>query len=55
MRSTLKKIGISETEFFRECSASFKQGTQFYNWSYGKGESTLAASIIIVAKQYLFS
>ena len=24
-------------------------------WSYGKGESTLTASIIIVAKQYLFS
>lgn len=39
MRSTLKKIGISETDFFRECSASFKQGTQFYNWTYGKGET----------------
>ncbi len=39
MRSTLKKMGISETDFFRECSASFKQGTQFYNWTYGKGET----------------
>ncbi|MDG1447674.1 MAG: tryptophan 7-halogenase [Porticoccaceae bacterium] len=32
MRSTLQKMGISETEFFRECSASFKQGTLFKNW-----------------------
>jgi 2-polyprenyl-6-methoxyphenol hydroxylase-like FAD-dependent oxidoreductase len=32
MRSTLQKIGISETEFFRQCSASFKQGTLFSNW-----------------------
>jgi tryptophan halogenase len=39
MRTTLKKIGITETDFFRECSASFKQGTQFYNWTYGKGET----------------
>ena len=29
MRSTLQKMGISETDFFRECSASFKQGTLF--------------------------
>jgi flavin-dependent dehydrogenase len=36
MRSTLKKIGISETEFFRQCSASFKQGTEFHNWTNGK-------------------
>ena len=36
MRSTLKKIGISETDFFRQCSASFKQGTEFHNWGNGK-------------------
>jgi len=24
MRSTLQKIGVSETDFFRECTASFK-------------------------------
>jgi hypothetical protein len=32
MRQTLQKIGISETEFFRCCDASFKQGSQFVDW-----------------------
>ncbi len=32
MRSTLKKMGISETEFFRECNASFKHGARFARW-----------------------
>jgi tryptophan halogenase len=32
MRSTLKQIGVSETEFLRECDASFKQGTKFMQW-----------------------
>ncbi len=38
MRSTLKKMGISETDFFRECNASFKQGAKFARWVTG-GES----------------
>ena len=32
MRLTLEKIGISETDFVRECEASFKQGTRFNAW-----------------------
>ena len=32
MRSTLKRIGIDETDFIRECDVSFKQGTKFVNW-----------------------
>ncbi len=36
MQSTLKKIGISETEFIRECDASFKQGSKFVGWVTGK-------------------
>ena len=36
MRNTLKKIGISETELFRECSASFKQGTLCSDWLGGE-------------------
>ncbi|RME69171.1 MAG: tryptophan 7-halogenase [Alphaproteobacteria bacterium] len=32
MRSTLIKLGISETEFFRQCDASFKQGAKFARW-----------------------
>ena len=35
MRSTLQKIGLSETEFMTECSASFKQGTKFVGWVTG--------------------
>lgn len=32
MRSTLIALGISETDFIRECDASFKQGAKFANW-----------------------
>ena len=35
MRITLKKIGITESEFLTRCSASFKQGTKFTAWSSG--------------------
>jgi len=35
MRATLKKIGISETDFLRECDASFKQGSKFSAWQNG--------------------
>jgi hypothetical protein len=33
MRSTLQKIGLSESDLIRECDASFKQGTQFISWA----------------------
>jgi hypothetical protein len=39
MRTTLNKIGISETDFVRICGASFKQGSQFRGWRDGRGES----------------
>lgn len=35
MRSTLKKIGISELEFVQTCQASLKQGTRFHGWVNG--------------------
>jgi len=35
MRGSLQKIGISETQFVRECSAAFKQGTRFVGWVTG--------------------
>lgn len=35
MRMTLSKIGVSETEFFRNCDASFKQGIKFIGWLNG--------------------
>lgn len=33
MRETLASIGISELEFINCCDATFKQGSQFVNWS----------------------
>ena len=35
MRDTLRKIGVSEADFFRECDASFKQGSRFNRWVTG--------------------
>ena len=32
MRTTLLKMGISETDFIRECDGSFKQGAKFARW-----------------------
>ncbi len=32
LRATLHKIGIRETDFIRECDATFKQGAKFVNW-----------------------
>jgi tryptophan 7-halogenase len=32
IRTTLKQIGLSETDFLRECEASFKQGSRFAGW-----------------------
>lgn len=37
MRLTLQKIGIAEADLIRECSASFKQGTQFIGWADNDG------------------
>ncbi|MEJ2382841.1 MAG: tryptophan 7-halogenase [Xanthomonadales bacterium] len=38
MRSTLQRIGIGESEFLIECSASFKQGTRFDGWRTGAAD-----------------
>jgi len=32
IRATLRQIGVSETDFLRECDASFKQGSTFARW-----------------------
>jgi glycine/D-amino acid oxidase-like deaminating enzyme len=36
MRDTLRKIGVSESDFFRHCDASFKQGSKFERWVDGR-------------------
>jgi len=36
LRDTLRKMGVSEAEFIRECDVSFKQGARFDNWVTGQ-------------------
>ena len=36
MRTTLRRIGIAEDDFIRQCDASFKQGTRFVGWRDGR-------------------
>jgi tryptophan halogenase len=38
LRTTLAKIGVSETDFIRECDAAFKQGAKFARWTTGAAE-----------------
>jgi len=35
MRDTLRRIGLSETEFVRRCQVAFKQGSRFDGWQRG--------------------
>ncbi|MDU0355037.1 tryptophan halogenase family protein [Paraglaciecola aquimarina] len=35
MRRTLKKMGIRETDFIRQCNVTFKQGAKFAKWVTG--------------------
>lgn len=38
LRTTLNRIGVSETEFFRRCDAAFKQGARFNRWTTGASD-----------------
>ncbi|KHL25725.1 tryptophan halogenase [Croceibacterium mercuriale] len=38
LRATLRKIGVSETDFFRHCGAAFKQGARFNRWTTGAAD-----------------
>jgi len=38
LRTSLAKIGVSETDFFRECDAAFKQGAKFARWTTGAAD-----------------
>jgi tryptophan 7-halogenase len=35
LRASLQKMGVSETDFLRNCSAAFKQGAKFARWTTG--------------------
>ncbi len=38
MRSSLEKMGVPETELFRQCDAAFKQGGRFAGWTTGAAD-----------------
>jgi tryptophan halogenase len=35
LRTSLEKMGVSETDLFRECDVAFKQGARFARWTTG--------------------
>ncbi|WP_020208685.1 tryptophan halogenase family protein [Gilvimarinus chinensis] len=47
MRNTLKKMGVRETDFIRECHVSFKQGAKFARWHTGKTEDAYYHPLIL--------
>jgi tryptophan halogenase len=52
MRSTLQLIGVSETDFFRECDASFKQGSKFSRWTSLSAEDDYYHPFTVPAKYH---
>src|SRR4051812_35465835 len=38
LRGTLARSGVSETELFRQCDATFKQGARFARWTTGAAD-----------------
>jgi tryptophan 7-halogenase len=38
LRSSLQKMGVSESDFLRHCNASFKQGAKFARWTSGASD-----------------
>ncbi|HEY5803762.1 MAG TPA: tryptophan halogenase family protein [Lysobacter sp.] len=38
MRDTLRRTGVTETDFLRECDGAFKQGSKFARWTEDHGD-----------------
>ncbi|MFC4699993.1 tryptophan halogenase family protein [Glaciecola siphonariae] len=47
MRGTLRKIGVSESEFFQKCDASFKQGAKFAKWVTGEDDDAYYHPLVL--------
>jgi len=47
LRTTLSKIGVSETDFFRECDAAFKQGAKFARWTTGEPDDAYYHPLVL--------
>src|SRR4051812_2772857 len=38
LRTTLSRVGVSETDLFRACDTAFKQGARFDRWTTGAAD-----------------
>ncbi|WJG10128.1 tryptophan halogenase family protein [Aliiglaciecola sp. LCG003] len=47
MRGTLRKMGISETDFIRQCDATFKQGAKFAKWVTGADDDAYYHPLVL--------
>ena len=47
LRATLSRVGISETDLFRECEAAFKQGARFTGWSTGEADDAYYHPLVL--------
>lgn len=47
MRGTLKEMGIRETDFIRECDATFKQGAKFARWVTGESSDAYYHPLVL--------
>ena len=47
LRSTLARIGVSETEMFRQCDAAFKQGARFARWTPGANDDSYSHPLML--------
>ena len=47
MRDTLAKIGVSETDLFKHCDASFKQGAKFAKWVTGEQDDAYYHPLVV--------
>src|SRR5690625_4010409 len=49
MRNTLRAMGLSETEFIRECNVGFKQGAKFAKWVDGSDDDFYYHPLVLPA------
>lgn len=47
LRTTLSRMGVSETDFFRECDAAFKQGARFARWTTGASDDAYYHPLVL--------
>ena len=52
MRDTLRRVGVSETDFIRCCDAVFKQGSKFVGWVDGRDDDRYHHPFVLPQKHF---